>query len=73
MRISEASDGQLISTLQDIRIGRPTEIEFLNLEIVHVAASLQPKVYLPRTELLGKMILAKSLQPREVAFHFCQD
>ncbi len=64
MRISKGSDGQLISTLQDIRNGRQTEIEFLNLEIARVAASMQPKLHLPKTELLGKMILAKSLQQR---------
>lgn len=62
MRISQGSDGQLISTLQDIRMGRPTEIEYLNLEIARVAAALQPRLHLPRVELLGKMILAKSLQ-----------
>lgn len=60
--ISKRSDGQLISTLQDIRAGRPTEIEFLNLEIARAAAALQPSVELPRVELLGKMIVAKSLQ-----------
>jgi 2-dehydropantoate 2-reductase len=64
LRISQGSDGQLISTLQDIRSGRPTEIEFLNLEIARVAASMQPGLQLPRVELLGKMILAKSLQQR---------
>jgi 2-dehydropantoate 2-reductase len=64
MLISKRSDGQLISTLQDIRIGRQTEIEFLNLEIAHVAASLQPGVELPKVEFLGKMIVAKSLQQR---------
>jgi 2-dehydropantoate 2-reductase len=64
MLISKRSDGQLISTLQDIRIGRQTEIEFLNLEIAHVAASLQPRVELPKVEFLGKMIVAKSLQKR---------
>ena len=63
MRISKRSN-QLISTLQDIRKGRETEIEFLNLEIARVAASLRPEVHLPRIELLGKMILAKSLQHR---------
>lgn len=62
--ISQRSDGQLISTLQDIRVGRPTEIEFLNLEIARVASALQPRLYLPRVELLGKMIQAKSLQQR---------
>lgn len=64
MQISKGSDGQLISTLQDIRIGRETEIEFLNLEIARVAAAMQPRLHLPRIELLGKMILAKSLQQR---------
>ena len=63
MLISKGSD-QLISTLQDIRSGRQTEIEFLNLEIARVAASLQPRLDLPRIELLGKMILVKSLQQR---------
>jgi 2-dehydropantoate 2-reductase len=63
MQISKGSD-QLISTLQDIRIGRQTEIESLNLEIARVAASIQPRLHLPRVELLGKMILAKSLQQR---------
>ncbi|MEZ4865542.1 MAG: 2-dehydropantoate 2-reductase [Caldilineaceae bacterium] len=60
VRVSKGSDGQLISTLQDIRVGRPTEIEFLNLEIARVAAALEPPLELPKTELLGKMILAKS-------------
>ena len=62
--VSQRSAGQLISTLQDIRAGRSTEIEFLNLEIARVAASLQPPIQLPRTELLGNMILAKSMQTR---------
>ena len=61
LRVSKTSDGQLISTLQDIRIGRQTEVEFLNLELVRVAASLKPGLRLPRIELLGKMILARSL------------
>ena len=66
MRISTGSK-QLISTLQDIRNGRPTEIESLNLEIARLAASLQPPLYLPQTELLGKMILAKSVLHRKTA------
>jgi 2-dehydropantoate 2-reductase len=64
MRISKGSTGQLISTLQDIRSGRPTEIAFLNLEIARVAASLQPRLQLPKTELLGKLIVARSRQRR---------
>ena len=59
-QISKGSDGQLISTLQDIRNGRETEIEFLNLEMARTAATQQPRIDLPRTELLGKMTLAKS-------------
>jgi 2-dehydropantoate 2-reductase len=58
------SSNQLISTLQDIRNGRPTEIESLNLEIARLAASMEPALHLPRTELLGKMILGKSLLHR---------
>ena len=56
---------QLISTLQDIKNGRQTEIESLNLEIARLAASLQPPLYLSQTELLGKMILAKSVLHRK--------
>jgi 2-dehydropantoate 2-reductase len=64
MRISTGSK-QLISTLQDIRNGRQTEIESLNLEIARLAASQQPPLYLPQTELLGKIILAKSILHRK--------
>lgn len=60
--ISQRSNGQLISTLQDLRAGRPTEIEFLNLAMARRAASLQPPLALPRTELLGQLILARSGQ-----------
>ena len=63
MQISTGSK-QLISTLQDIRNGRQTEIESLNLEIARLAASQQPPLYLPQTELLGKIILAKSVLHR---------
>ena len=66
MRISTGSK-QLISTLQDIRNGRQTEIESLNLEIARLAGSLQPPLYLPQTELLGKIILAKSVLHRRTA------
>jgi 2-dehydropantoate 2-reductase len=66
MRISTGSK-QLISTLQDIRNGRQTEIESLNLEIARQAASLQPPLYVPQTELLGKIILAKSVLHRKTA------
>lgn len=59
-RISRGTAGQLASTLQDMRGGRPTEIAVLNLAITRVAAELQPALHLPRTELLGRLIAAKS-------------
>lgn len=58
--ISKGSDGQLISTLQDIKNGRETEIESLNLEISRVAEKLTPPVAISKTKLLGNMILLKS-------------
>jgi 2-dehydropantoate 2-reductase len=61
-RISQGSDGQFISTLQDIRAGRPTEIEFLNLEMARIGASFEPPLELPKVELLGRLTLMKSLQ-----------
>jgi 2-dehydropantoate 2-reductase len=61
-RISKASDGQLISTLQDIKNGRQTEIESLNLEIARVGSAMRPELLLPKTEMLGKMILVKAVQ-----------
>jgi 2-dehydropantoate 2-reductase len=64
VRISSGSK-QLISTLQDIRNGRQTEIESLNLEIARLAASQEPPLHLSQTELLGKMILAKSVLHRK--------
>jgi 2-dehydropantoate 2-reductase len=63
MLISRGSS-QLISTLQDIRNGRQTEMESLNLEIARIAASLQPALQLPKIHLLGRMVLAKSAQWR---------
>lgn len=59
-RISRGSEGVNISTLQDIQNGRETEIEFLNLAMARLASAARPHIPLPKTELLGKMILAKS-------------
>lgn len=59
LQISSGSN-HLISTLQDIRNGRPTEIDFLNLEVARLAASSDPPVQVPRTEMLGRLILLKS-------------
>jgi 2-dehydropantoate 2-reductase len=59
LQISRGSS-LFISTLQDIRAGRQTEMEALNLEIARIASSMQPRLFLPRVEMLGKMVLAKS-------------
>jgi len=65
--ISRRSDGQLISTLQDLKKGNETEIEFLNLEIARIAESLSPAVRVDRTKLLGELVSTKSgAQPYEI-------
>ncbi len=58
LKISRGSDGQPISTLQDLRAGRQTEIEHLNLELARMAE--KDGIDLTRTRLLGEMIRAKS-------------
>jgi len=60
LAISESSQGQWISTLQDLKSGRPTEMEFLNLELARLASAAEPKVDLRRTELLGRLVAEKS-------------
>ena len=55
--ISRSSDGQLISTLQDIRNHRPTEIATLNLAIARMAPTEQAII---QTRLLGQLTLLKS-------------
>lgn len=60
LMISKRADGQLISTYEDIRKGRQTEIDSLNLEISRLAdqAGIPEKVQ--NTRLLGEMISVKS-------------
>jgi len=58
--ISEGSEGQLVSTLQDIQNKRQTEIESLNLEIARKAQSLSPPVDVPNTKLLGELTRIKA-------------
>ncbi len=58
--ISKKSDGQLISTLQDINEGRETEIDYLNLEIARQAEALTPPLKAHTTKLLGEMVKMKS-------------
>jgi 2-dehydropantoate 2-reductase len=58
--ISKKSDGQFISTLQDINEGRETEIESLNIAISRAAEDLKPTIDVGKTKLMGNMILLKS-------------
>jgi 2-dehydropantoate 2-reductase len=60
LNISEISTGQLISTLQDLKNKRKTEIEFLNLEIARIAKTHNQRSQIKKTELLGKLIRIKS-------------
>jgi 2-dehydropantoate 2-reductase len=58
--ISKASDGQLISTLQDIKNRRETEIATLNFEIVRIAKGMNKGNLVMETELLGELTRLKS-------------
>ncbi len=60
LAISKASDGQLISTLQDINRKRPTEIDTLNFAIVRRAEQFGKAHLVERTKLLGEMVKLKS-------------
>ncbi len=62
LTISRGSNGQLISTLQDIRHGRETEMAYLNLEMARVAAEMTPEVELPLTQMLGRMVELKAAE-----------
>ncbi len=59
-QISKASDGKMISTWQDLRNKRPTEIDTLNLEIARIAGELKMEDAVQVTRLLGELIKAKS-------------
>ncbi len=56
LTISRLSEGQYISTLQDIREGRPTELDTLNAEIVRLAGHLP----VTETRLLGELTSLKA-------------
>lgn len=60
LQISRFSDGQAISTLQDIRNKRKTEIETLNPEIVRIAESLHKQDLVRETKLLGELTRLKA-------------
>jgi len=59
INISKASDGQLISTLQDINNGRCTEIATLNFEIARIAQQEGIADASREIDLLGKLIKIK--------------
>lgn len=60
LRISKSSDGQLISTLQDIRHNRPTEIDSLNFAVANLASKHSASHLVTRTLLLGQLTKLKS-------------
>jgi 2-dehydropantoate 2-reductase len=60
LMISKSSDGQLISTLQDINNGRETEIESLNFAIAKLAETLNKAELVQTTRILGQLIKVKS-------------
>jgi 2-dehydropantoate 2-reductase len=59
LSISEISDGQEISTYQDILNGRETEIETLNIAVENVAKTSNG-IAVPVTALLGQMTKIKA-------------
>ncbi len=60
LQISKSSEGQLISTLQDINNHRLTEIDTLNLEIARIAATLGKASLVQETRVLGELVKIKS-------------
>jgi 2-dehydropantoate 2-reductase len=58
--ISRSSEGQLISTYQDILRKRKTEIDSLNLAVSEMAGELQMGNRIEKTKLLGELIRLKS-------------
>lgn len=60
LMISKSSDGQLISTLQDIRGGRETEIKSLNFAIVKLAQELNLGSLVSVTRAFGELVEIKA-------------
>jgi len=58
--VSKSSEGQLISTYQDIKNKRRTEIETLNFAFVNIANEFNVADLLKGTKLLGELIFIKS-------------
>lgn len=60
LQISKSSEGQLISTLQDIQNHRRTEIETLNFAVLNIAQSLNKEHTVETTKLLGELTRIKA-------------
>jgi 2-dehydropantoate 2-reductase len=60
LMVSKFSDGQLISTYQDILNKRPTEIETLNFAIAGAAAAAKKEDAAREIRFLGELIALKS-------------
>lgn len=60
LMISRMSDGQFISTLQDINNKRETEIDTLNFEIYRIAQAMNLSNKVKETRLLGELVKLKS-------------
>ena len=58
--ISQFSDGQLISSYQDILNKRTTEIERLNFAVVKMAEAIGKGHLVKETRLLGELTKLKS-------------
>jgi 2-dehydropantoate 2-reductase len=67
LTISKFSDGQLISTYQDILNGRETEIDTLNLAVAAIAAKTGNADLVRETKLLGDLTRLKAAIFREKA------
>lgn len=65
LMISRSSDGQLISTYQDLNNKRKTEIDSLNFALADIASGLGMDDLVKEVRLLGELIYIKS----EIALH----
>jgi 2-dehydropantoate 2-reductase len=60
IRMISSNSSQLISTLQDVRAGRPTEMEFMNLGLARMAKDEGAPVDLTLTSGLGELVMIKA-------------
>jgi len=58
--ISKSSDGNLISTYQDILNKQPTEIDTLNFEVARIAKTFNIEEQVQQTKILGELTKLKS-------------